>query len=402
MADDAARDWISAYGGAARTPHIDSLAKSGGGVLGVLFETVWAEPMCTPSRVQALTGQYPFRTGWLAHHDVPRWGGAGLELAHSNATTWAKVLRERAGYSTAVAGKWQLHHLARRPMALDEMGFDEHCVWPGFEAEDKRLHEDSKYWAPVLQTNGERREYGKEAFGPDLVANFVVDWIARQAKAARPWLLFWPMLLCHKPFTRTPAASGKGKSPAEMRHMAEYMDKLVGRALAAVDDAGARERTVVIFTDDHGSSKSASLRDLKIPVSAKGQMLDIGVHVPMLVRAPVRILADVARARLAPSERGARATAALEAADGCLAARAARDGRVVRTPIASTALLPSIVELGAGSLARAAPDAVVDGRSFWPLILVGDRGAFSATAGDGIVFSQCASKRRPRKSASAP
>ena len=132
------------------------------------------------------------------------------------------------------------------------MGFDEHCVWPGFEAEDKRLHEDSKYWAPVLQTNGERREYGKEAFGPDLVANFVVDWIARQAKAARPWLLFWPMLLCHKPFTRTPAASGKGKSPAEMRHMAEYMDKLVGRALAAVDDAGARERTVVIFTDDQG------------------------------------------------------------------------------------------------------------------------------------------------------
>ena len=57
MADDAARDWISASA-ARRAPHIDSLAASGGGVLGVRFETVWAGP-CLPSRVQALRTSTP-------------------------------------------------------------------------------------------------------------------------------------------------------------------------------------------------------------------------------------------------------------------------------------------------------------------------------------------------------
>ena len=396
MADDAARDWISAYGGEARTPHIDSLAASGGGVLGVRFETVWAEPMCTPSRVQALTGQYPFRTGWLAHHDVPRWGGEGLELARSNATTWAKVLRERAGYATAVAGKWQLHHLAQRPSALDEMGFEEHCVWPGVEAGDERLHEGSKYWAPVLQTNGERRQHGKGVFGPDLITDFVVSWIARHAaSAARPWLMFWPMLLCHAPITSTPAAPGKPPKAPSMRSMAEYMDKLVGRALAAVEDARARERTVVIFTDDHGSSEAGSIAGRKVPGSAKGQMINGGVHVPMLVRAPVGVLADVACARLSPDALAvATWSEARAVADSCVGAHAERSGRVVRTPIASTALLPSLVELGVGRLARAAPDAVVDGRSFWPLILTGERVAL-ATAGADIIFSQRAHASPP-------
>ena len=117
MADDAARDWISAYGGAARTPHIDSLAKSGGGVLGVLFETVWAEPMCTPSRVQALTGQYPFRTGWLAHHDVPRWGGAGLELVEPPSAVAGHYVRDAdAPWVDAQDGR----HVAYEAVLLDD------------------------------------------------------------------------------------------------------------------------------------------------------------------------------------------------------------------------------------------------------------------------------------------
>ena len=98
-----------------------------------------------PSRAQALTGQYPFRTGWIAHHDVPRWGGAGLSLDRSNATTWAKVLRDSGGYRTALAGKWQLHHLRRAPRALGAMGFDEHCVWPGNEADDPELTDATKW-----------------------------------------------------------------------------------------------------------------------------------------------------------------------------------------------------------------------------------------------------------------
>ena len=64
MADDTSRDWLSAYGGSASTPHIDSLSTGvPGRFVGARFTTFWAQPMCTPSRVQLLTGQYPFSTG---------------------------------------------------------------------------------------------------------------------------------------------------------------------------------------------------------------------------------------------------------------------------------------------------------------------------------------------------
>ena len=187
--------------------------------------------MCTPSRVQALTGQYPFRTGWIAHHDVPRWGGAGLSLDRSNATTWAKVLRDSGGYRTALAGKWQLHHLGRRPRALDEHGFDEHCVWPGNEIGAPLLTDESKYWSPVLQQNGARARHERWAppranatarggdagaaerkgYGPRIINDFVNRYVARDDARGRPFFVLYAMLLCHKPLVMPPGASGQGR-----------------------------------------------------------------------------------------------------------------------------------------------------------------------------------------------
>ena len=110
---------------------------------------------------------------------MPRWGGAGLRLDRSNATTWAKVLRDAGGYTTALAGKWQLHHLRRAPRALDAMGFDEHCVWPGNEADDPELTDATKWWGPLVQTNGARARHGNWTFGPDVFAEFALDFVAR-------------------------------------------------------------------------------------------------------------------------------------------------------------------------------------------------------------------------------
>jgi len=73
LADDLGTDWLGCYGSSHPTPSVDRLAASG-----VHFETAWTSPICTPTRVMMLTGQYPGRTGWTEHYDVPRWGGAGL------------------------------------------------------------------------------------------------------------------------------------------------------------------------------------------------------------------------------------------------------------------------------------------------------------------------------------
>ena len=70
LLDDLGKEWVEAYeSDVIKTPHIDQLASEG-----MQFNNAWSMPQCTPSRVTFLTGQYPFRHGWVNHYDVPRWG----------------------------------------------------------------------------------------------------------------------------------------------------------------------------------------------------------------------------------------------------------------------------------------------------------------------------------------
>ena len=70
MIDDLGKDWVSCYGADdIKTPNIDSLAKGG-----MKFHNAYSMGSCSPSRTTLLTGKYPFRTGWVSHWDVPRWG----------------------------------------------------------------------------------------------------------------------------------------------------------------------------------------------------------------------------------------------------------------------------------------------------------------------------------------
>ncbi len=70
LLDDLGKEWISIYGAEdIETPVVDQLARSG-----MLFNNAYSMPQCTPSRVALMTGQYPWRNGWINHYDVPRWG----------------------------------------------------------------------------------------------------------------------------------------------------------------------------------------------------------------------------------------------------------------------------------------------------------------------------------------
>ena len=272
MVDDMGRDWVSCYGAAHQTPNVDRLARQG-----VRYETAWCTPICTPTRVTLLTGQYPFRHGWVQHYDVPRWGGAGLRP--DRFTTFARVLRD-AGYATAIGGKWQINHLGKQPGILKQHGFDEHCVWPGVEA--GRPETTERFWDGFLVTNGKR---GKEPYGPDAINRFLVDFMKRHKD--RPFLLYYPMLLTHGPHTSTPLNREKAPEgkPALYAGNVTYMDHLVGKLVSAVDELGLKERTLIVFTGDNGSASPGSLQGETYP-KGKGREADWGVHVPFIVRAP--------------------------------------------------------------------------------------------------------------------
>ncbi len=272
MVDDMGRDWVSCYGAKHQTPNVDRLASQG-----VRYETAWCMPICTPTRVTLLTGQYPFRHGWTRHYDVPRWGGEGLSWTRF--TTFARVLRD-SGYATAIGGKWQINHLGKQPDALKQHGFDEHCVWTGVEA--GRQETEARYWDGHIMTNGRRETAG---YGPDRINEFLIDYIHR--KKDGPFLVYYPMLLTHAPHTTTPlnkADPPEGK-PGLYADNVSYMDHLVGMLVQAVDDAGLRENTLIIFTGDNGSASAGVLNGEPYP-KGKGRHADWGAHVPFIVRAP--------------------------------------------------------------------------------------------------------------------
>jgi len=272
MVDDMGRDWVSCYGAKHQTPNIDRLAKEG-----VRYQTAWCTPICTPTRVTLLTGQYPFRHGWVQHYDVPRWGGAGLRA--DRFITFARLLRE-GGYATVIGGKWQINHLGKDPDALKQHGFDEHCVWPGVEEGKPETQE--RFWNGLLVTNGKR---SKVPYGPDTINDFLIDYIKRHKND--PFLIYYPMLLTHGPHTTTPmnkANAPQGK-PALYAGNVTYMDHLVGKLVAAVDKMGLKEKTLIAFTGDNGSASSGILNGEPYP-KGKGRQADWGAHVPFIVRAP--------------------------------------------------------------------------------------------------------------------
>ena len=97
LLDDMGKEWVSSFNADnIETPNIDKLANEG-----MHFNNAWSMPQCTPSRITFLTGQYPFRHGWVNHFDVPRWGH-GVNYDSDRNPSLPKIMR-KAGYKTCIA-----------------------------------------------------------------------------------------------------------------------------------------------------------------------------------------------------------------------------------------------------------------------------------------------------------
>ena len=278
LVDDLGKEWISCYGADnIKTPNIDALAKSG-----ILFNNVYAMPQCTPTRTTLLTGQYPFRHGWVNHWDVPRWGGG----AHFDETLNPSIGIEmkKAGYKTCIAGKWQIDDFRVEPDALAKNGFDEYCMWTGYEsgipASSKRYQE------PYIYTNNESKTFGNR-FGPDVFKDFIVDFIYQNKEI--PFFIYYPMVLTHTPLVNTPdetADTNLGKHKAMVR----YTDKITGEIIKSLEDANIIKNTVIIWTTDNGTTRGieGSLNGHKIK-GGKSLTTEAGICLPFIVSWPDKI-----------------------------------------------------------------------------------------------------------------
>ncbi len=317
LADDLGHEVINSYGGTSyQTPHIDALGKSG-----VHFTSCYATPLCSPSRVELMTGRYGFRTSWINLIGRGRAEEVNDYFDPKKETTFGHILKQ-AGYATAIAGKWQLCEFPKHPDHLKQCGFDQSLCW-AWVVDGKAT---SRYWAPVVCENGQLRTHAPEEYGDDLFSDFLIRFMKEHKD--EPFFAYYPMTLVHAPHIAPPgspraraaqkaAAEGKrggGKKkrastpgqdddlindPANFPAMVAYMDKTVGKLMAALQQAGLRENTLVIFTGDNGTDRklTSMMGPVAIP-GGKGTVTELGSHVPLIASWPASIPAGQVRTNL--------------------------------------------------------------------------------------------------------
>lgn len=282
LIDDFGYECVGANGGESyKTPVMDQLAATG-----VRFTECHAQPLCTPTRVQMMTGiNNRNNYSHFGHLDPSQ-------------TTFGNLLKN-AGFATCIAGKWQLDN---GPAGIKKFGFDEFALW---QLETK----GSRYKAPKLEINGKTYSGEKNEYGPDVVSDFALDFMTRKKDV--PFFLYYPMMLTHSPFDATPdspdylesisgesegesgAKKSKSKDGKDVGHfpdMVAYTDKLIGKLIAKLDELKLRDKTLVLILGDNGTAKGMPSKFQGREVhGAKGSPTMWGTRVPCIASWPNHI-----------------------------------------------------------------------------------------------------------------
>jgi arylsulfatase A-like enzyme len=316
LIDDLGWRDLSCYGSTFyETPHLDRLAAQG-----VQFTRAYAScPVCSPTRASILTGKCPARVGvtqYIGGHavgrlcDVPYF--AGLPLSEMSL---AASLREH-GYQTWHVGKWHLGGPATGP---ERHGFDVNlggCGWG---------HPHNGYFSPYGIPNlsdGPAGEYLTDRLTDEAIALI-------RTRGGRPFFLNLWHYAVHVPIQSPPALVEKYRrkalalgldgqaaivpgephtagylrgQPVQRRivqsdpdyaAMIENLDWNIGRVLAALEETGQADNTVVVFASDNGGLSTAEgSPTCNLPLAeGKGWVYKGGTRISQLVRWPAAVRA---------------------------------------------------------------------------------------------------------------
>ncbi len=295
LADDLGYSDLGCYGGEIRTPNLDRLAEGG-----TRLTQFYTTARCSPSRASLLTGLHPHQTGIgiLTGDDSPV-GYPGT--LNRNCATIAEILSQ-AGYATGMTGKW---HLAADTATPND-------AWPtrrGFDYFYGTLTGCGSYYSPGTLVRGEQN-IESEADDPgyyytDAITREAVGFIDRAASGPDPFLLYvaytaphWPLHAPQEaidryqgrfdagwdvlrrerfdrqrqlglirpdaelsprepeeaPWAQTPDQKWQARRMETYAAQVELMDQGVGRLIAALEERGQLENTIVVFLSDNGAS----------------------------------------------------------------------------------------------------------------------------------------------------
>lgn len=309
--DDVGVEKVSAYGeGPANvsspcTPSIDRLAERG-----VLFRNAWANPLCSPTRAQLLTGRHGFRTGLGAAITSTSDRGLSVALEH----TLPEVL---SGYDGSAVGKW--HLAALNEVAGNGQGL-QHPLNSGFAFFAGSMSNLDRPAFPcgvgcVPQGCPPPRTYTNWVKTSDLQGIGFLEQACTQTYATTdtadeailraqsmqwPWFLYVSFNAAHSPIHDPPTCHTTGTcetqhcpsappQPKALRYnaMIEALDSELGRLLTEVY---AVDPDVYVFLiGDNGTPPAAAqgpAGDCFSPSKVKGTLFEGGVNVPLIVSGP--------------------------------------------------------------------------------------------------------------------
>ena len=312
--------------GSVPTPHIDSIARDG-----VNFTAGYAaNGTCAPSRAAIMSGRYGTRFGFEFTPTPPAMIGTISRIANrrpgrirkaityldeheplpyqdmgmpASEISLAELLKQ-ADYHTVHIGKW---HLGRsRGMAPHDQGFDESLLM----ASGMYLPKDHPYVVNSMQDFDPIDQFlwralrfsasfnGGETFEPGgYLTDYYTDEAVRviEANRDRPFFLYLAHWAPHTPLQATRAdydalAHIEDHTLRVYAAMIRALDRGVGRVLAALEENGLSDNTIVFFTSDNGGAHYIGLPEVNRPYRGwKITFFEGGIHVPYFLKWPARV-----------------------------------------------------------------------------------------------------------------
>ena len=290
LADDMGFSDLGCYGGEISTPHLDRLAAGG-----IRFTQFYNAARCCPTRAAILTGLYPHQSG-VGHMSQDWKRPAYRGKLNDTCLTIGEALRP-AGYRTLISGKWHVGE-QRGCWPLDR-GFDRFYGTPQGGGHYFRMLPGRQ-----LVLDAEVIEPKEGWFSTDAFTDRAIEFIRESVGQKKPFFCYLAFFSPHYPLQARPEdiapylgkyregwtplrearlrrqiemgimpSSARLSSPApaipdwdtigkkeEMdRRMAVYaaqvsnMDRGIGRLVAALQEAGQLENTLIMFLSDNGA-----------------------------------------------------------------------------------------------------------------------------------------------------
>jgi len=238
-------DRLGCYGfGAARTAHIDKLSTEGIRV----EHAVASAPLTMPSHTSIFTGFDPPAHGVRDNGTYP---------VPPEIDTLAERLKS-AGYQTQAFVSAEVLH--------SRYGLDQ-----GFDGYDDEL------WNEAMPTDFKRQERSARK-----TMDRVLQWLNGRPASAEPFFLWVHLFDPHQPYAPPPSEARVTQTPYDGE--IAFVDQQIGRLVEALEQKGALDETILVFTSDHGESLGEHGEDTHAVF-----IYESTIRVPLIFRYPPKL-----------------------------------------------------------------------------------------------------------------